>query len=127
MAVNRVLDAYGMPFGNVGDDTDPEKLPTAIVPAIELPVYGVKPADRKWINDRILAELDNGQFLNAGIQGDAILRNARITGAYEQRMAGIFAAPLEMLPPDDSTDVKQVSDDVKARWPKMFPRAACEE
>lgn len=122
--MSRLLDAYG---GHFGDDTDPNASPRTIIPAVELPVYGVKPADRKWINDRILSELDNGQFLNSGIQGDAILRNARIRGAYEQRMAGLFAAPLEMLAPDDTAECTAIAADVRKRWPKMFPRAALEE
>lgn len=125
--MTRLTDARGVPFGNVGDDTDPKASPRTIVPAVELPVYGVKPADRKWINDRILGELDNGQFLNSGIQGDAILRNARIRGAYEQRMSGLFAAPLEMQAPEDNAECTAVAEDVKKRWSKMFPRAALEE
>lgn len=116
------------PYGDLGDDVDPELSPKRIIPAQELPVYGVKPADRKWMNDRILSELDNGQFLNSGIQGDAILRNARIRGAYEQRMAGVFAAPLEISAPEDGDDSTQkIADDVKKRWPQMFPRSALEE
>lgn len=125
--MSKIVDRNGMPFGNVGDDTDPDLSPRRIIQAQELPVYGVKPIDRKWMNDRILSELDNGQFLNSGIQGDAILRNARIRGAYEQRMAGIFSAPLEMTAPDDNAECSKVSNDVKKRWPKMFPRSACEE
>lgn len=108
-------------------ESDPEQSPKKIVPAIELPVYGMRPADRKWVNERILGELDNGQFLNSGIQGDAILRNARIRGAYEQRLAGLFAAPLELLAADDNAECEKIAEDVHDRWGKLFPRPALEE
>ena len=124
--MGRLIADPRTPFGDF-DESDPMESPKRIVPVLELPVYGVRPADRKWIIDRTLAELDNGQFQNSGIQGDAILRNARIRGAYEQRLAGIFAAPLEMLTPKDTARCTAIADDVKARWPKMFPRAALEE
>ena len=83
--------------------------------------------DKKWIFDQIVSELDNGQFYNAGRVGDAILRDARIRGAYEQRMAGIFSAPLEVLPARDTAQGNKIADDIKADWPKMFPRASLEE
>lgn len=101
--------------------------PTSIIPYVELPVYGVPPPDRKWIIDAIVKELDQGQFINAGKLGDSILRDARIRGAYEQRMAGIFGAPLEVEPAQDSGKATTIAEDIEQGWSKIFPRAALEE
>jgi phage gp29-like protein len=101
--------------------------PQSLVPFKELPVYGAPPPDRKWIIDAIVRELDNGQFINAGKLGDSILRDARIRGAFEQRLAGLFGAPFEMEAADDSTKAGKIAEDLEKLWPRMFPRAALEE
>jgi len=117
------------PYGNTNDRGGQEDKtpPPSIVPALELPVYGVPPPDRKWILDVILRELNNGQFQNAGKLGDAILRDGRIRGAHEQRQAGLFSAPLMLEPANDSAKAAAVCDEIKTNWDKMFPRAKLEE
>lgn len=126
-----------MAIGQAESTADIKDAPPALVPVEELPVYGVKPADRKWVIDQLTRELDAGQFVNASRQADAMLRDARILGAMEQRLAGLFAAPLELQPggpPLKPTatagrrpQAVRVRDEVKELWPKMFPRDTLEE
>ncbi len=126
-----IPSAYGLlqiPNASPGLVTEELEAPTSLVPYLELPVYGTPPPDRKWIIDAIVRELDNGQFINAGRLGDSILRDARIRGAYEQRLAGLFGAPLEVEPADDDDEkCVEIADDIKANWSRMFPRPALEE
>ena len=119
-------------FGQAVDDTTP---PNLLMPTVELPVYGVRPADRKWWIDSLISQLDNGQFQNAGRLGDGIKRDARIMAALEQRNSGLFSAPLELLPsrvglkPDDkdSQQAIDVRDEIMAGWDRMFLRCELEE
>lgn len=109
------------------DDDEDYLPPNKLQPYFELPAYGVPPPDRKWLIDQIVAELDRGQFSNAGYLGDAILRDARVMGAMEQRMSGLFSKPLRLEPADDSALATRIRDEVMDSWEVMFPRPALEE
>ncbi len=112
------------------DDDLEDKLgsPTQLEPMVELPVNGAPAPDRKWMIDRIIRELDQGQFVNAGKLGDAIKRDARIMGCMEQRNAGLFGAPMEFeASEDDNKLADQVRDELEDGHDKMFPRASLEE
>ncbi len=96
-------------------------------PYSELPVYGAPPPDRKWLIDTIIAQLGQGQFQNAGILADGMLRDSRVLGGLEQRNAALFGAPLELEPPDDSALAGRIRDEIQKGWDTMFPRPALEE
>lgn len=117
-------DGFGLYNGDAPDDHSP---PAVLVPTVELPVYGVRPPDRKWWIDQFMGELDQGQFSNAGRLGDSIKRDARILGALEQRNAGLFGAPLELEPPNESALAGNIRDEIQAGWERMFPRCELEE
>lgn len=114
-------------FGLYAGATDDNTVPTQLVPTIELPVYGVRPVDRKWWLDQFMGELDNGQFANSGRLADAMRRDGRYTGAIEQRMAGLFGAPLELEPADESAQAGTIRDEIQKGWEHMFPRTELEE
>src|SRR5688572_8832740 len=122
----RTANSIVGPVGDVDDATPPN----AILPTEELPVYGVRPPDRKWWIDRFVSELDQGQFSNSGRLGDGIKRDARIMGALEQRNAGLFGAPLDLTPStfgetekngkrEPSEQAVKVCEEIKANWDKM--------
>ena len=126
-------------FGPVGQGqgipVDDDTPPNLLLPTVELPVVGVRPPDRKWLLDNLIGQLDNGQFQLSGLLGDGMKRDGRIMGALEQRNAGLFGAPLELVPsrfglkPDDEDNQQAVDirDEIQAGWDKMFPRCELEK
>lgn len=123
-----------------GVELDDDTPPTMLVPTVQLPVYGVRPPDRKWWLDQFISELDNGQFTNSGRLGDGMKRDARILGALEQRNAGLFGAPLVLTPSSFQATKDPVTgketphptaveacDFVKSKWEQLYPRAELEK
>lgn len=109
------------------DDDDDLVDPSQAKRYRELPVYGAPMRDRKWSVDYIIGELDQGQYVNAGVACDSVLRDARVLGALEQRNAGLFCAPLELQAADESTLANEIRDEVERNWESMFPRPVLED
>lgn len=123
-----MIATYQQTLKLVGDANKPDVTPpTAQTPYIELPTYGMAPPDRKWLIDAIVAQLDAGQFQSAGPLADAMLRDGRITSAFEQRHAAVFGAPLEIEPADESEQAVSIRDEIQNAWAQMFPRSTLEE
>ena len=136
--LNRKAESIVGPVGDFGAPVDDDTPPNMILPTVELPVYGVRPPDRKWWVDQFIAELNNGQFSNAGRLGDGIKRDGRILGALEQRNAGLFGAPFELIPSTlnerevngkkmPSRAALKVRDEIADQWERMFPRCELEK
>jgi hypothetical protein len=93
----------------------------------ELPTFSYAEFDRAPQIKGILVALESGQFYNAALLCDAMLRDDRVSGVMMTRLNGLLGTPLEFEPAKDTALGNKIAAAAKKAWPKMFPASASSE
>jgi phage gp29-like protein len=93
----------------------------------ELPVFGVPPPDRAFLIDNVLASFERGQFRDAALLADSMMRDDRVVGVLDTLIESVLGCEVAFNPADDSAEASDLADDMEQLWPRMFGRAELAE
>src|ERR1700737_255412 len=88
---------------------------------LDIPIQTFAVWDSVQLVQAALTDLEQGVFLNASILCDAMGRDSRITATMYARVNGLLSLPLDFTPGIDNAKGKQVVEDLRVAWPKIFP------
>lgn len=71
----------------------------------------------------ILRSLEEGDFYDASLLVDQMLRDDRIKATWNVRMQALFGMPMHIETGKDTKKAQRILDEAEAAWPKMAPRS----
>src|SRR5689334_1517897 len=93
-----------------------------------LPVTSIGTWENSRIVDAIIDEAELGQFFNASLLVDQVLRDDRIRGVFMTRVYGLLGKPLHLEPAkgprSGEAKGKKIADEVEAEWCDLFAHDA---
>lgn len=93
-------------------------------PLIPLPISSIGTWDSVRVVDNIVAEAEDGMFVNSARLIDQILRDDRINSVVMTRILALLGRELEFEPAKDSGQGRKIAEDIEADWPTMFAHSA---
>jgi phage gp29-like protein len=91
------------------------------------PVTSIGTWDGARTVDAIIDEAEMGQFFNAALLVDQVLRDDRVRGVMNTRISGLLGRKLKLEPARDIARARKVADEIDEEWAKMFPHDAISE
>lgn len=83
--------------------------------------------DNSRVVDSIVDQAEAGDFYNAALLVDQILRDDRIRGVLMTRVYGLLGKPLELEPARDIAKARKVAEEIDEDWAQLFPHDAIAE
>lgn len=87
----------------------------------ELPVLGVPPPKFVGAIERVLIDLEAGNFTNAAQLADGMLRDPIVFGALDVRVRGLLGSRLDFEPAMDTNRARRVKEDCEQLFASMCP------